>query len=192
MPSMPRACFCSWNAPRESVLQLQCLAHRMSQIEQLQKRLEAMKEHAWDVIGSDHQLTDTAERIESIPGFAQLSAIRLIAELAVLADDMSPQQWVAHAGLGPRPLESGSSQRPPRRISKQGNARIRSALFMPALVATQHEPHVAAYYQQLLARGKPKMVALTAVMRRLLHALWGMQHHKQEWDGNKFYPLKAA
>jgi hypothetical protein len=63
---------------------------------------------------------------------------------------------------------------------------------MPALVATQHEPHVAAYYQQLLARGKPKMVALTAVMRRLLHALWGMQHHRQEWDGNKFYPLKAA
>ena len=221
---LQRMPFKPWNAPRESVLQLQCLAHRMSQLEkeigrersrlhavhragahtrlvqkdiqahikQLQQRLEAMKEHAWDVIGSDHQLADTAERIVSIPGFAQRSAIRLIAELAVLADDMSPQQWVAHAGLDPRPLESGSSQRPPRRISKQGNARIRSALFMPALVATQHEPHVAAYYQQLLARGKPKMVALTAVMRRLLHALWGMQHHRQEWDGNKFYPLKAA
>lgn len=216
--------FKPWVAPRESVLQLQSLAHRMSQldkevirercrlhaahragaharlvqqdirahIKQLQRRLERMKQHACEVIDNDQQLAKMAGRIKSIPGFAQLSAIRLVAELAVLADDMSPQQWVAHAGLDPRPLESGSSQRPPRRISKQGNARIRSALFMPALVAIRHEPHVAAYYQQMLHRGKPKMVALTAVMRRMLHALWGMQHHQQKWDGNKFYPLKAA
>jgi transposase len=221
---LQRMPFHPWNAPRESVLLLQSLAHRMSQlnkeivrersrlhaahragphtrlvqqdirahIKQLQRRLETMKHHAWDVISNDQQLGDTAARIDSIPGFAHLSAIRLLAELAVLADDMTPQQWVAHAGLDPRPLESGSSQRPPRRISKQGNARIRSALFMPTLVAIQHEPHVAAYYQRMLIRGKPKMVAITAVMRRLLHALWGMQHHQQPWDGNKFYPLKAA
>lgn len=221
---LQRMPFKPWVAPRQSVLQLQCLAHRMSQldkeiirercrlhaagragahalfvqqdirahIKQLQRRLETMKQHAWDVIRNDQRLIDAAERISSIPGFAQLSAIRLVAELAVLADDMSPQQWVAHAGLDPRPMESGSSQRPPRRISKQGNARIRSALFMPTLVAIQHEPHIRAYYQQMLKRGKPKMVALTAVMRRMLHALWGMQHHQQIWDGNKFYPLKTA
>ena len=96
---------------------------------------------------------------------------------------------MAQAGLDPRPYESGISQRPPRRISKQGNTRIRQALFMPALVAIQRDVHVAAYYAKLLAVGKPKMVAITAVMRKLLHALWGMLHHRQEWDGEKFYRL---
>jgi transposase len=161
-------------------------------IKQLQQRQATMQRHAGQVIGDDPVLQAMAQRIVSIPGFAQLSAIRLVAELAALPDDMTPAQWVAHAGLDPRAQESGTSQRPPRRISKQGNARIRSALFMPALVATQHEPHVAAFYQNLLARGKPKMVALTAVMRRFLHALWGMQYHQETWDGNKFYCIAPA
>ena len=63
---------------------------------------------------------------------------------------------------------------------------------MSALVAAHHDEHVSAYYQHLLNRGKPKMVALTAVMRKLLHSLWGMLHHQQEWDGNKFYRLNPA
>lgn len=221
---LQRMPFKPWSAPREAVLQLQSLAHRMGQLEQevtrerarlhaseragphtrwvqqdirqhikqLQQRQHAMQRHAAAVIGKDPGLRDMARRIDTIPGFAQLSAIRLVAELAGLPEDMRPEQWVAHAGLDPRALESGTSQRPPRRISKQGNRRIRSALFMPALVATRHEPHVAAYYQHLLARGKPKRVALTAVMRRLLHALWGMQYHQQAWDGSKFYRLQPA
>jgi transposase len=161
-------------------------------IKHLQGRQQRMQCTAWALIQNAPSLDGMAQRIISIPGFAQRTAIRLIAELAVLPDDMTPQQWVAHAGLDPRALESGTSQRPPRKISKQGNARIRSALFMATLVATQHEPHVTAFYQHLQARGKPKMVALTAVMRRLLHALWGMQHHLQKWDGDKFYRLDAA
>ena len=60
---------------------------------------------------------------------------------------------------------------------------------MPALVAIQHDANVAAYYEKLLARGKTKMTAITAVMRKLLHALWGMLHHRQPWDGEKFYRL---
>ena len=221
---LQRMPFRAWHAPRDAVLQLQSLAHRMAQldkaltressrlhacrragphtrvvqqdlkahIKQLRRRLETMKTRAWEVICNDQQLAEDARLIDSIPGFAELSTTRLLAELAALPDDMSAAQWVAHAGLDPRPLESGSSQRPPRRISKQGNARIRSALFMPALVAAHHDPHVAAYYEHLQAMGKPKMVALTAIMRRLLHALWGMRCHQQVWNGEKFYSLNPA
>lgn len=218
---LQRMPFRPWSAPREAVLQLQSLAHRMSQldkeitrersrlhavrragphtrpvqqdiqahIKQLQRRLVAMKARAAKVIGSDQQLADDARLIDTAPGFAELSATKLVAELSALPDDMTPAQWVAHAGLDPRPCESGSSQRPPRRISKQGNVRIRAALYMPALVAAHRDINVSAYYEKLLANGKPKMVALVAVMRRLLHALWGMLHHRQEWDGDKFYHL---
>jgi hypothetical protein len=48
---------------------------------------------------------------------------------------------------------------------------------------------VSAYYEKLLKKGKAKLQAITAVMRKLLHALWGMLHHRQEWDGEKFYRL---
>lgn len=218
---LQRMPFQPWTAPREEVLQLQSLAHRMAQLDkevarersrlhaaeragphtrvvqrdirahlkQLQRRLTTLQQQALIVIGQDEVLAEDAQLIDSAPGFAELSATRLVAELSALHPDMSAPQWVAQAGMDPRPSESGTSQRAPRRISKQGNARLRHALFMPALVAVRHDKHVKAYYQMLLNRGKPKMVALLAVMRRLLHALWGMLHHRQPWDGSKFYSL---
>jgi len=213
--------FHAWPAPREEVLQLQSLAHRLAQLnkelarersrlhaacragthtrlvqqdiqahmKQIKQRMESMKAKAMDVILSDPLLADDVRIVDTAPGFAALSATKLLAELSALPDDMRPAQWVAHAGMDPRACESGTSIRYPRRISKQGNSRMRSALFMPALVAIQHDANVAAYYEKMLARGKPKMVAITAVMRKLLHALWGMLHHREAWDGDKFYRI---
>jgi transposase len=143
-----------------------------------------MKQH--DVLAEDLHLLD------SVPGVAELSAMKLSAELGLLAKGLSPAQWVAQAGLDPRPQESGTSLRAPRRISKQGNANLRAALFMPALAAIRKDPHVNAFYQALLARGKRKMQAITAVMRKLLHAIWGILHHRKEWDGAKFYRMPTA
>ena len=77
-----------------------------------------------------------------------------IRDRACLPDDMRAAQWVAHAGLDPRPYESGTSMNRPRRITKAGNRYLRDALYMPALVASQKDPHVSAYYNALLNRGK--------------------------------------
>ncbi len=143
-----------------------------------------MKQH--DVLAEDLQLLD------SVPGIAELSAMKLSAELGLLADGLLPTQWVAQAGLDPRPQESGTSLRSPRRISKQGNAQLRAALFMPALAAIRKDPNVNAFYNALLARGKQKMQAITAVMRKLLHAIWGILHHRQKWDGRKFYRIETV
>ncbi|MEY3011467.1 MAG: hypothetical protein RIT45_202 [Pseudomonadota bacterium] len=60
------------------------------------------------------------------------------------------------------------------------------ALFMPALVALQRSPQVKAYFERLVARGKPKMKAVVAVMRKLLHAIWGMIRYQSVWDGERF------
>ena len=62
---------------------------------------------------------------------------------------------------------------------------------MPALVASNHEPRIKAYYQHLLDNGKAKMQALVAVMRKLLHAIHGMLEHDQDFDGERFYASKA-
>ena len=219
-----RMAFQPWSAPREELLQLQSLTHRVAQLDkevirersrlhaarragphtrpvqqdiqahiaQLQRRLERMRSRAYRGVNNDPQLADDARIVKTAPGFAELSATKLLAELSSLPEDMTPKQWVAHAGLDPRPCESGSSLRSPRRISKQGNVRIRRALFMPALVAIQRDANVSAYYEKLLQKGKAKLQAITAVMRKLLHALWGMLHHRQDWEGEKFFRLDQS
>ena len=96
---------------------------------------------------------------------------------------------VAHAGLDPRQYSSGSSVHKKTRIRKTGNRHLRRGLYMPALVAVRHDPPVRAFYQHLLERGKLKMQALVAVIRKLLHALYGMFKSRQPFDGSKLYRL---
>jgi transposase len=136
---------------------------------------------------ADPELERRYQLLLSIPGFAVTSALHTLAELLLLPADMDVRQWVAYAGLDPRHHTSGSSVEKKPRISKAGNKHLRRALYMPALVALVHEPHLRAFYQHLLARGKCKMQALVAVMRKLLHAIFGMFKHHQTFDGSKVY-----
>jgi transposase len=139
--------------------------------------------HQHEAMAEDLQLVDT------IPGFAATGALQVLAEVGVLSDELQPQQWVAQAGLDPKPNESGTSVHAPRHISKHGNPKLRAALFYPAMSACRCDPNVRAFYEKLLARGKSKRAAQTAVMRKLLHSIWGILKHRQPWDGNKFYRI---
>jgi len=160
---------------------LRYLAGRAKAIES--EAIALMKRHP--SLAEDLRLVDTA------PGFAELSSMKLLAEIEVLPKNLRAPQWVAQAGLDPQPKESGN-KKGPRQISKQGNSKISAALFYPAMSASQHDPNVNAFYESLIARGKTPLQALVAVMRKLLHAIWGMLHHRQPWDGNKFYRLNPV
>ena len=160
-------------------------------IEALSAEIDALTEAALEVVHADGTLESRFCHLVSVKGIAQASAITLLAELSVLPSDMSTRQWVAHAGIDPRHYESGTSVHAAVRISKVGNRHLRAALFLPAMVASQHEPQVRAYYQKLLAKGKKPMQALVAVMRKLLHAIHGMFEHDADFDGTKFFAEKA-
>jgi len=152
-----------------------------------QRAAARLTRQALRLIEADPVLRQRFEELDSIPGIAQTSAIPLLAELGMLAPDLDARQWVASAGLDPREYSSGRSVHKKVRISKTGNRHLRRALYMPALVAVQHDPHLRAFYQHLLARGKAKMQALVAVMRKLLHAIFGMFKHHQLYDGSKLF-----
>lgn len=157
----------------------------------IQRRCDLLLEQALQLIQEHPKLLRALQILVSIKGIAQSSAVQLLPELLVLPEGMSPRQWVAHAGLDPREFESGSSVKKPARISKVGNSAIRRALFMPALVAKQHDPHVRAYYEELLQRGKAPLQALVAIMRKLLHAIHGMLRSGKTWQGERFRALKT-
>jgi transposase len=158
-------------------------------IHHLERRLERMHNSSLKLVRGVPALAAKLAHLVSAKGIAEASAMRLLAELLVLPDDLAAPQWVAHAGLDPRPYESGTSIHRPRRISKVGNRHLRAALYMPALVAIQHEPNVKAFYDKLIAAGKKPMQAVVAVMRKLLHAIWGMLKHDQDFDGEKFFKI---
>ena len=158
-------------------------------IRHLERRLERMHDSGLQLIRGVPVLATKLAHLISAKGIAETSAMRLLGELLVLPDDLAAPQWVAHAGLDPRPYDSGTSVHRPRRISKVGNRHLRAALYMPALVAIQHDPNVRAFYNKLIANGKKPLQAIVAVMRKLLHAIWGMLKHDQNFDGNKFFKL---
>ena len=154
-----------------------------------ERALERLARQAQQLIATDPLWQESFEQLDSIPGIGPASAIALLAELSLLAPDLDVRQWVAAAGLDPREYSSGTSVHKKTRISKAGNRHLRRALYMPALVAVQHDPPLGAFYQRLLARGKLKMQALVAVMRKLLHAIFGMFKHHQPYDGSKLFRL---
>ena len=158
-------------------------------IHHLERRIERMHDSGLKLVQGVPTLAAKLADLVSAKGIAEASAMRLLAELLVLPNDLAAPQWVAHAGLDPRPYESGTSVHRPRRISKVGNRHLRAALYMPALVAIQHEPNVKAFYDKLIAAGKKPMQAVIAVMRKLLHAIWGMLKHDQDFDGEKFFKI---
>ena len=155
----------------------------------LERRLDEMQRQAMKVVRADARLVAAYAHVTSVRGIGDKTAVMLLPELLVLPDGLSVRQWVAQAGLDPRRHQSGTSVEKRERISKVGNAHVRRALFMPAMVAARWEPHVRAFYERLLARGKTPRVAQVAVMRKLLHAVYGMLKHDRDFDGEKFYRM---
>jgi transposase len=152
----------------------------------LERRLGSLTDHAVTIIQGDAELNRKFQHLVSVRGIAQTSAVRILGELVVLPPDMSARQWVAHAGLDPRHHDSGTSVNKPTRISKVGNQRLRAALFMPAMVASRHEPAIRAVKNALEARGKKPLQAITAIMRRLLHSIHAMFRLDVPFDPKKF------
>jgi transposase len=121
-------------------------------------------------------------RLDAIKGVGWLTATLVLTELWVLGASATPPQAVAYAGLDPAPHQSGTSVRGRGGISKTGNARLRQALYMAALSASQHNPTLRAFYQRLLQRGKLKQVALVAVARKLLVLMVTLLRHQRAYD----------
>lgn len=116
--------------------------------------------------------------LRSAPGIGPVAARTLLAELPELGR-LNRKQIAALVGVAPLNQDSGKHRG--RRLVWGGRAAVRSALYMATLVATRFNQVIRAFYQRLLAAGKPCKVALTACMRKLLTILNAMMAHKTVW-----------
>ncbi|TCT24225.1 transposase IS116/IS110/IS902 family protein [Thiobaca trueperi] len=80
--------------------------------------------------------------------------------------------------------QSGTSVHGRPRLSKAGPSGVRAILYMAAIVAIRYNPHVKALYERLLARGKSKMAALGAAMRKLVHLCFGVLKNQTPYQAD--------
>ena len=177
-------------AKRNSTLPAFLLEDLETEVAALKERVAWLEQKALTFIKEHPALFKKYELIVSIPGIANRSAVYLLGELLMLPEGMDVRQWVAHAGLDPRVHSSGTSVNKAPWISRTGNINIRRALFMPALVAIQRDEAVRGFYDRLVQRGKPKMKANVAVMRKLLHAIYGVFKSNSVFDPTKCFPAQ--
>jgi transposase len=118
----------------------------------------------------------------SVPGVGTQTASTVLAELPERADGRSAQAAAAYAGLAPREYRSGSSVRRRTRLSKAGNARLRKALYLPTLTAIRFNPLLKAFFDRLVAAGKPRMAAVGACLRKLLMICYGVLRTRTPFD----------
>lgn len=164
-------------------------------IELLDRRIERLQQAALELIAQDQILTRQFSHLCSAKGIANTSAIALLGELSVLSMSLKSPQVSRYAGLDVRLTQSGTSVDRPARLGKAGNAYLRAALYMPAMCAIRHDARAKAFYEALVARGKKKMQALCAVMRKYLTGLWACIKNDVPFDSSNLFSdihLKSA
>ena len=117
--------------------------------------------------------------LRSVPGIGDRISVTLLACLPELGT-LNRRQIAALVGVAPFNRDSGTLRG--KRTVWGGRAKVRTALYMGAIVASRFNPVIRDFYQRLLAAGKPKKLALTACMRKLLIILNSMLKHGSSWN----------
>jgi len=151
------------------------IAHLAEQIKRTEKLIRGH-------IDNHPGLKRQSELLDSIPGIGEATAAALLAEVPDMKLYRSARQVAAFAGLVPRERQSGSSVRGRVRLSKIGNARLRKALYFPAVTALRCSPFFQKWAEGLRQRGKSKMAVIGAAMRKLVHLAYGVLKTGRPFD----------
>lgn len=160
----------------------------------LDKQRDELTQEALFLVAKDALLQRQFTLLLSVKGIAETSALQILAELVVLPKELSAKAWVKYAGLDPSMKQSGTSVQSKTRISKRGNARLRAALYMPAMSARCHDMHLRAFAERLIANHKTPLQAIVAIQRKLLHGIHAMLKNNAPWNGSQLVNIqeKAA
>lgn len=150
-------------------------------LETLHQQIELLDQQIDDILQGSSIWKEKEELYCSAPGVGPQMARTLIAHLPELGT-LNQREITALVGLAPFNRDSGTHRG--KRFIWGGREKVRSTLYMAALVATRHNPIIRDFYQKLLQRGKLKKVALVACMRKLLIILNSMAKNHSVWNAN--------
>jgi transposase len=150
-------------------------------IEWLEKRLEALEAQLQQAIQQSPLWLERVNLLKSVPGVGEVTSSTLLVNLPELGS-LSHKQISSLVGVAPLNHDSGKHRG--KQAIWGGRAQVRAVLYMAALVATQRNPVIKTFYERLCQNGKPKKVALTACMHKLLIILNAMVKNATRWQPN--------
>lgn len=150
-----------------------------------EKEITDIRARITKIINSKTNLKDDYELIASIPGMGDITCLIMIAELTPIADFHSARELAAWTGLTPGHHSSGSSGRTSTPITKIGSANLRRALFMPAMNARVFNPLLKEFADRLQENGKKPKQIIIAIMRKLIHQIYGILKSKEPYNPEK-------
>ncbi len=197
-----------WQPPSAEVKHLQSLVRRVEVLEEMlqaeenrltnaapqikssiERIITLIKEEIGELerqikqhISQNSNLKEQSELLQTIPGIGARTAHLLLSEIE-FERYSSARSIAAQAGVTPRKRQSGTSLKQTS-LSKLGNARLRKALYFPAIVARQHNEIVKEFAKRLKKNGKTPMQIVCAAMRKLLHIAFGVLKHKRAFDAS--------
>ena len=202
----------AWQPPAPEVRELQALVRRLESLIEMREALDnrlssgvsieavrhSLEEHIAYLIDEIKQtelmirehinnhpdLKEQSDLLDSIPGIGATTAALLLAGITDFKQYKSARQVAAYAGLVPRERRSGSSVRGRTCLSKVGNARLRKALYFPAITALWSSGFFQQWAADLRERGKCKMAVIGAAMRKLIHLAYGVLKTGKPFDPN--------
>lgn len=151
------------------------LQFRAAQIAQLQHDIKAH-------LQSNPDLAHQRDLLTTIPGIGEVTALRFIAELMDVKRFDCAGACAAALGVTPRHHTSGTSVKPPSRISKMGNARLRSAFWWPTIRAMQINPIVQAFIKRIRLTHPVNKVCILAAMHKLVAIAYGVIKNNAPFD----------
>ena len=145
----------------------------------LERELRMADTDLGDMIKKSPAWRERDDLLQSVPGVGRVLSFTLLADLPELGR-LSRREIAKLVGIAPLSRDSGTLRG--RRFVQGGRASVRAVLYMGALVATKCNPVIRAFYQRLIAAGKPKKLALVACMRKLLTILNTMARTGERWS----------
>lgn len=153
----------------------------LERLKQIDRQLDALDAEMKARVDATPELAQRCAILTSIPGIGFLTAYALLIEMPELGS-LESGQSASLAGLAPITKQSGQWRG--RSFIQAGRATVRTALYMPALVATRFNPDLKAKYQQLTQAGKPAKLAITAIMRKLIVLANALLKKGRPWQEN--------
>lgn len=167
-------------APDKSII-----ASLNRRIKAQEKEIKAARLLIRKLLKSDPALQAKSDLLDSIPGLGETTVQIVLGELPDLDDFSDARQLAAWVGLTPSHHESGTSGRTRTPITKIGSIHLRRALYMPAMTARVFNPLLKTFADRLIENGKKPKQVIIAVMRKLLHQIYGILKSGEPYNPEK-------
>ena len=152
-------------------------------IKHFEKQIKVIKNSIKECVNQDLILKKQVKLFITIDGIGEITAWSILAYLGDISLFATSGQVTSYAGINPFIENSGTSLKVSR-LSKMGHKRLRKSLYMPAIVAKKYNPILINFYDKLINKGKPKKVAICAVMRKLLVLSYGVLKSETAFNPN--------